>query len=350
MTVEIRYGVTFGKCDSSDWIDWEVDLTEEEEAAYKKAARMGVDPNEVEELQAVLQRAYDDIEAEEISMGIDNGDEYVLECQGMAEMDPEELNDLVHDRDPHALEFFGLTDASDEEIEEWDANDLDEIPQICDFEEDFEPYSPYATGWTLNVEFPEPDDEDVIKYWLEYLSAEEKYRGCVFEAPGVYFVIGNGSLWEISDDAGYDPKGGWFPEIFSGPTKEEADCLKQMMEELGFEEDFFAKMTRDCGDFDDEDAEEYFEENDEDALKIYRKIKGKVESGKTPFADIDDFVVALTRIDLESDCLYYEWEGEIIDLHDNISDVGEGRGEFDSLDDYEWIEVFQNIDEHIVRG
>ena len=26
MTVEIRYGVIFGKCYGSDWIQWEVDL------------------------------------------------------------------------------------------------------------------------------------------------------------------------------------------------------------------------------------------------------------------------------------------------------------------------------------
>ena len=350
MIGEIRYGVTFGKCDSSDWIDWEIDLTDEEVAAFKKAARMGEDPNSVPELQDALQRAYDDIECEEISMGIDNGDEYVLECQGEIEMDPLELNELVANRDPHALEFFALTDASDEELEEWDANDLDELPKICDFEEDFEPYSPYDAGWTLNVEFVEPTEEEIIEYWLEYLSEEEKYKGKVFEATGIYFVIGNGSLWEISDDAGYDPKGGWFPEIFSGPTKEESACLKQMMEELGFEEDFFAEMIDDCGDFYDDDAEEYFEENDEDALKIYRKIKKKVESGKTPFADIEDFVKALTRIDFEPDCLYYEWEGEFIDLHDNISDVGEERGTYDSLSDDEWIEIFQNIDEHIVKG
>ena len=130
MIGEIRYGVTFGKCDSSDWIDWEIDLTDEEVAAFKKAARMGEDPNTVPELQDALQRAYDDIECEEISMGIDNEDEYVLECQGLIEMDPDELNDLVADRDPKALAFFGLTDADDEELEEWDANDLDELPRV----------------------------------------------------------------------------------------------------------------------------------------------------------------------------------------------------------------------------
>ena len=46
---------------------------------------------------------------------------------------------------------------TDEEIEEWDAYDLDEIPMINDFEEDFEPSSPYDCGWDLHVEFVDPN-------------------------------------------------------------------------------------------------------------------------------------------------------------------------------------------------
>jgi hypothetical protein len=158
MVVEIRYGVTFGKCDSSDWIDWEVELTDEEAIAYQNAIDNEIPLNEVPELQDALQRAYEEIEDEEISMGIDNGDEYVMECQGEAEMDPDELNDLVADRDPHALAFFGLTDADEDELDEWDANDLDELPLIKDFVEGFEPYSPYDEGSTLNVEFVDPNE------------------------------------------------------------------------------------------------------------------------------------------------------------------------------------------------
>ncbi len=158
MIVQIRYGVTFGKCDSSDWIERKIDLTDEEAVAYNNAIENKIPLNEVPELQDALQRAYDKIEDEEISMGIDNGDEYVLECQGEAEMDPEEINDLIADRDPHALEFFGLIDADDDEVDNWDANDLDELPLIKDFVEDFEPYSPYDEGWTLNVEFVDPNE------------------------------------------------------------------------------------------------------------------------------------------------------------------------------------------------
>ena len=83
-----------------------------------------------------------------------------MECQGETEVDPDEINDLIADRDPHALEYFGLTDADEDTLDEWDANDLDELPLIKDFEEDFEPYSPFDDGWTLNVQFVEPDEDE----------------------------------------------------------------------------------------------------------------------------------------------------------------------------------------------
>ena len=62
-SVEIRYGVTFGKCDSSDWIDYEIDLTDEEADAYDKAIAEGRCLDSVPELQDALQRAYEEIEA-----------------------------------------------------------------------------------------------------------------------------------------------------------------------------------------------------------------------------------------------------------------------------------------------
>lgn len=193
------------------------------------------------------------------------------------------------------------------------------------------------------------DAEKMIEELLESISNNDKYNGCVFWGPGIYFVIGNGSLWEIPDDASCSPKGGWFPEIVCGPSDEENACLQEMMEELDFDEYFFREYLYDYDEYDDESILEYFEENeDEEALKIYRKMKKKVKSGKTPFANMDDFISAVGRYELDADCLYYEWEGEYIDFHDNVADTGEARGCYDSLSDEDWIELLQNIDEHIV--
>lgn len=155
MTVDLIYYVTFGKGDSSECMDWMVDLTDEEEAIYKNAIENGLSLECVEGLEDALSRAYEEIEEEEIYLGIENEYEYVLECQGKVPMETDELNRLVAERDPHALEFFGLTNASDEEIENWDADNLTEIPLVCDFDEEFEPYSPFDEGWGLTVAFAE---------------------------------------------------------------------------------------------------------------------------------------------------------------------------------------------------
>ena len=193
--------------------------------------------------------------------------------------------------------------------------------------------------------------EEYIQQLLTTISNNDKYNGCVFHEPGIYFVIGNGSLWEISDDASCSPRGGWFPDIVSGPTLEENKYLEEMMKKYDIDEYFFSELIDDCGEFDDEYVLEYFEDNeDEESAKIYRKMKKQIESGKTPFETIDDYVSALGRYGLESNCLYYEWEGEYIDLHDNICDTGEARGSYDSMSNEEWVTLLENIDDHIVKG
>ena len=192
--------------------------------------------------------------------------------------------------------------------------------------------------------------EEYIQQLLTTISNNDKYNGCVFHGPGFYFVLGNGSLWEISDDASCSPRGGWFPDIVSGPTLEENKYLEEMMKKYDIDEYFFSELIDDCGEFDDEYVLEYFEDNeDEESAKIYRKMKKQIESGKTPFETIDDFVSALGRYGLESNCLYYEWEGEYIDLHDNICDTGEARGSYDSMSNEEWVTLLENIDDHIVK-
>lgn len=156
--VEIQYGVTWGKGDSSEWIDETFELTDEEAEIYDRAIADGILLEDVPELQKALDRAYAEIEEMEIQNGIDMEDEFVMECQGLAPMDQEELNDFIAERDPHALAFFGLEDASDEELEAWDAYDLEDVPTIADFQEDFEPSSPYDVGWSLSVRFVEADE------------------------------------------------------------------------------------------------------------------------------------------------------------------------------------------------
>ena len=189
-------------------------------------------------------------------------------------------------------------------------------------------------------------NENRLNELLESISQNEKYRGCVFHGPGFYFIVVNGKIWEMTDNSE-----GYYPEIVSGPTVEEKECLTSMMDSLGFDEDFFRDYLDDCFDFDEEEAEEYFEGNDdEDSLKIFRKLKRKVASGKTPFASMEELVSALMRYELDGDTLYYEWEGEFIEFYDNIRDCGECRGYYDSLSDGDWIEILEGIEWRVVTA
>lgn len=199
-TVELQYGAVFGKGDGTDSFPWEITLTGAEEAAYLRAKKLWLDPNECEELQGVLADAYEEIKEQETQNLIDCGDEYAMECTGQVEMDPDELNDLVADRDPHALEFFGLTEADEEELEEWDAHDLDELPLRCDFEEGFEPYSPFDEGWILNVQFPVPGESEEAEY-LEEPEARETLTELLQAANGDYSVVDD----YVSRCSGYLP-------------------------------------------------------------------------------------------------------------------------------------------------
>ena len=157
--VDAQYCVIYGKGDASDWIEFEIELTEEEAVFYDNAVANEIPLEDVPELQDALRRAYDEIEETELQNSLGLEDEYVMECQGTTPMDQDELNQLIADRDPHALAFFGLDKASETELDKWDAHHLDDddIPTIAEFCEDFEPRSPFDEGWILRVEFVEPD-------------------------------------------------------------------------------------------------------------------------------------------------------------------------------------------------
>lgn len=157
---ELVYYCVFGKCDYGDECEWEVELTAEEERLYDDALKNGKDPNEADELQAALQRAYKQIEEEEIQNLLDMEDEYTLECLGLCEADPDEINERVQSGDAFTLKALGLEEAEEEELEDFDAYDLDELPAVRDVFEEFEPQSPFEAGWDLLVRFVIPDGED----------------------------------------------------------------------------------------------------------------------------------------------------------------------------------------------
>ena len=82
----------------------------------------------------------------------------MCKCEGIVPVDPAEINKLVADRDKGALKFLGLENATEDELEKWDASTLETLPLVRDFYGGFGTHSPFDGKWTLTVEFTEPND------------------------------------------------------------------------------------------------------------------------------------------------------------------------------------------------
>lgn len=91
-----------------------------------------------------------------VKHAIEFGDEYVLECYGLLPVDATKINELVAQHDSHTLSFFGLENAFDEKLKRWDANNLEKLPLVKDFEADFKPTEPIYDKW--NVYHPDYDN------------------------------------------------------------------------------------------------------------------------------------------------------------------------------------------------
>lgn len=84
-TVKLEYYACFGRGDYSDTIEWEVDLTDEEYAAYCKAIEDETDFEDDPLLQAVLDRARLEIIEADDSLADYDEDEYDIMVRFIAE-------------------------------------------------------------------------------------------------------------------------------------------------------------------------------------------------------------------------------------------------------------------------
>lgn len=120
---------------------------------YNNAVRNGTPLNSVEELSDTLAELREEIETKIIDDLITAGNEYVCKCEGIVPVDPAEINKLVTDRDKGAHKFLGLENATEDELENWDASTLETLPLVRDFYGGFGTHSPFDDKWTLTVGF-----------------------------------------------------------------------------------------------------------------------------------------------------------------------------------------------------
>ena len=161
-TVTLEYGVTFGKGDSSDWIEYEITLTGEAEAAYleemKKEDEYDRCFSDHPSLVAALEEAYDEIKDVATADLCEAGDEYAQSFHSPDDtMYASDIEDLIYEKDPQVMAFFGLTEMSEEELDDWIAEledkDDDELPTYGDVFPDMEESSPFDEGYSLSVHY-----------------------------------------------------------------------------------------------------------------------------------------------------------------------------------------------------
>lgn len=191
-----------------------------------------------------------------------------------------------------------------------------------------------------------------IQELIDKISTDEKLKRNIYEVAGIYFVVCN-DIWEISNDASCSPKGGWFPQIYSGPNNEERQFITEIIDKYDVEETFFeeylAEIYVDPCDIEADELIAYFEENEnEESVNKIKGILKELSNKKSPFSELGQFATKFRRLNLDHDTLYYDWEGEVINFYENICDYGKKRGSFESLSDEVWIDILTNIEDYVV--
>lgn len=125
---------------------------------HSNAVKNGIPLNSIEELSDTLVKYRDEIETRIIDDLITAGNEYVCKCEGIVPVNPAEINKLVANRDKGALKFLGLENATEDELEIWDASTLETFPLVRDFYNGFGTHSPFDDKWKLTVEFLDPNE------------------------------------------------------------------------------------------------------------------------------------------------------------------------------------------------
>ena len=160
MTAEVIYEFRRNENSEPEIYIVDTELTAEEEYIFSYCCRLRRSHNGIKELEEVLERERKYVERALTYSYLELGDQFVTECICNSFVSVEELNDLVHRRDNLAMEFFGLENCSDEEVQAWDASSLELLPPSYFFYKDMQ--GPFQKGWKLDARFPEVSESETL--------------------------------------------------------------------------------------------------------------------------------------------------------------------------------------------
>ncbi|MBQ3524430.1 MAG: hypothetical protein IJA43_08275 [Clostridia bacterium] len=143
-----------------DWKVMETSLPSELEEIYNYAVKHKYAPSSSKALKDYLPTLRCKIEEKLIEEMINEGDSYVIDLCGGRTATTEEIIDAVANRDYFALVYYGLENATNEEIESWDGASQPSFPRLRDIYESYSDKSPFNEGWKLTVKYYDPAVEE----------------------------------------------------------------------------------------------------------------------------------------------------------------------------------------------
>lgn len=157
---KILVSIDYGDDNPKDWRIMEVCLPAELQEVYNYAINHEYSPKASKKLQDYLPVVRKEIEEQLIETLFKENDNYVIDLCGGRLATPEEILSAVADRDYFALDYYGLENATDEEIENWNSYSAFPTPQLRDIYESYSDKSPFNEGWELYVEYYDPAIEE----------------------------------------------------------------------------------------------------------------------------------------------------------------------------------------------
>lgn len=156
----ILVSIDYGDDNPMEWRVMEISLPSELEEVYNYAVKYKYAPSSSQALKDYLPILRCKIEEKLIEEMINEGDNYVINLCGGRIATTEEILNAVADRDYFALGYYGLENATDEEIESWDEASQSPFPRLRDIYESYSDKSPFNNGWELTVKYYDPAVEE----------------------------------------------------------------------------------------------------------------------------------------------------------------------------------------------
>ena len=156
----ILVSIDYGDDNPKEWRVMETSLPPKLEEVYNYAVKHKYAPSSSEALKDYLPTLRCKIEEKLIEEMINEGDTYVIDLCGGRIATTEEILNAVADRDYFALSYYGLENATDEEIENWDGATQPPFPRLRDIYESYSDKSPFKDEWKLTVKYYDPAVEE----------------------------------------------------------------------------------------------------------------------------------------------------------------------------------------------